>query len=1009
MCGIAGILKLGNNEAKIDEQELLALRDRMANRGPDGAGLWMSQDRSVGLAHRRLSIIDLSESASQPMRDASANYHITFNGEIYNYRELRAQLEREGHAFRTESDTEVLLALYIARGEEMLTQLRGMFAFAIWDEPRKSLFMARDPFGIKPLYYSRQRTSLRFASQAKALAEAAGCVPSAEAAGYAGFLLWGYVPEPFSLYKDIFSLPAGSFLRATRDRIEIRPYFSLNSEIERAHATATTSDAEELVGALSESVRYHMVADVPVAAFLSAGLDSSAVVSLAADQENLNTFTLGFSEYRATANDETGPASEMAAQLGVPNTVSWISRMDFDQEFERLMQFMDQPSTDGVNTYLVSRAAARSGIKVALSGLGGDELFGGYPSFKDVPRIVALSSRFPYLRKHGVALRRAAAPTLRRFTSPKFASLFEYGSSYPGAYALRRGLFMPWELPEVLDADFAAEGLERLQTIQALSRCVPGGVSSRALISSLEMQWYMRCQLLRDSDWAGMAHSLEIRVPFVDVPFVRTVLSAIVGRQPPTKLDITNRLPTAVPETILHRAKTGFLAPVQEWCRLRSSDFERDRGLRSWAKMVLSNAAHSDVVVHRRPRPRHGGSSRSPQTSPPVRGQPEDRLVPRIKAAAARQSYATINSSLRLLARAIWPGRMPAEARKICVFRIGNIGDVVCALPAVSAIRNRFPKAHITLLTSPGKPGAMGAEEVLGNSQLVDDIWTYYSEDIKGVRQKLAMARKVREQHFDLWIDLPNNLTTLRRQLRDMVFVATALIPWARGWRVDTLRWAAQAQSLHINFPDEVDRLLAIVRDAGFDASSVDFAMSPKAQIVSSIDKLLAHNRVAGPIVAIAPGAKRSTNLWPRERFMQVAAALHDRGYAVLIVGGSSDAELCSAVASGTEGAISLAGDLSLEQSCELLRRCKFAVCLDSGVQHLASAVGTPCISLFSSWQMRGKWHPHGARNVVLQKWVSCHTCLREICPHDNFCMRLLEGRQVNVSATRCTGASACA
>src|SRR5947199_7685080 len=303
MCGIAGIFSYHDAAPLVDRQELLRIREAMLARGPDGAGLWMSADERTGLAHRRLAIIDLSDAGAQPMATADARLHITFNGEIYNYRELRRELEARGYRFQSNFDTEVLLHLYADRGADMVHAVRGMYAFAIWDEREKDLFLARDPFGIKPLYYADNGEVLRFASQVKALLKGGAVDTAPEPAGSVGFLVWGSVPEPYTLYKGIRSLPAGAYVRATRaGRVSITRFFDIGDEFRRAECAQSASVLnawEILKEASADTVRHHLVSDVPVGLFLSAGLDSTTMAGLASMQANttLNAITLGFREF----------------------------------------------------------------------------------------------------------------------------------------------------------------------------------------------------------------------------------------------------------------------------------------------------------------------------------------------------------------------------------------------------------------------------------------------------------------------------------------------------------------------------------------------------------------------------------------------------------------------------------------------------------------------------------------------------------------------------------------
>ena len=286
MCGLAAIFRYRSDAAPVDRDELLRIRDAMLSRGPDGEGLWVSEDRRIGLAHRRLAIIDPSASGAQPMATADGGLRIVFNGEIYNYRELRQRLETRGYRFQSGSDTEVLLQLYQEYGHDMVRHLRGMYAFALWDGRQRGLFLARDPFGIKPLYIADNGNTVRVASQVKALLAGGAIDTTPEPAGHVGFYLWGHVPEPYALYKGMRALPAGTSLWIDAEgKKESRKFFNISEELARADATRLSITREEmqdrLRAALLDSVRHHMVADVPVGVFLSAGLDSTTLAALA--------------------------------------------------------------------------------------------------------------------------------------------------------------------------------------------------------------------------------------------------------------------------------------------------------------------------------------------------------------------------------------------------------------------------------------------------------------------------------------------------------------------------------------------------------------------------------------------------------------------------------------------------------------------------------------------------------------------------------------------------------
>jgi asparagine synthase (glutamine-hydrolysing) len=283
--------------------------------------------------------------------------------------------------------------------------------------------------------------------------------------------------------------------------------------------------------AVADSIRHHHVADVPVGVFLSAGIDSTVIASTSGEAvgPGCATFTLGFEEFRGSARDETVLAEAVAMRLGTAHITRWVRAEDFGETYQALLAAMDQPSIDGVNTYLVSKLAAEAGLKVVLSGLGGDEMFGGYPSFREVPKLAHLAGSVPGARRIGPAVRAATSGWIGRFTSPKFAGLLEYGSGLFGAYLLRRSLFMPWELPRLLDPDLVAAGLDRLQLMERGEDSIRGITSPHAAVTALEMTQYMRDRLLRDSDWASMAHSLELRVPLVDWTLLETLAPLIAG------------------------------------------------------------------------------------------------------------------------------------------------------------------------------------------------------------------------------------------------------------------------------------------------------------------------------------------------------------------------------------------------------------------------------------------------------------------------------------------------
>lgn len=592
MCGINGILHYNSDET-VSIDELRSTRDHMAARGPDGHGEWLSDDATVGFGHRRLSIIDLSERGAQPMHSVDGRYTITFNGEVYNYRPLRAELLAGGWQFHSDTDTEVVLGMYDRYGADMLPRLRGMFAFAIWDHEKHQLFAARDPYGIKPLYYAADGHSIRFASQVKALLAGGRVSGSVDTGSLMGFLMLGSVPEPNTIYEDVKALPAGCYVRVDAQGIEGPvEFFSIaselaNSAVESSRADAerplySTNDAYQLAqSSLKESVAHHMIADVPVGAFLSAGIDSGSLVGLVRDAgiEDLRTVTLAFEEFRGRHDDEAPLAEEVARHYATDHRTRMLTHTEFSGDLEHILHAMDQPSIDGINTYYVSKAARENGLKVALSGLGGDELFAGYNTFVDVPSWVQrfrIPAQMPLL---GDAFRTLYSTLVagRTDRSPKIGGVLKYGGSYPGAWFLRRGLFMPWELEELFGQDLVHDGLQKLHILEHIESVLSTDPeTSYGRVAALESSLYMRNQLLRDSDWAGMAHSIEIRVPLVDAFLLQQLAPALHDHALTERKRLLAHSPTRpIPAKLLDRAKTGFQVPIKHW-------LQQDERISAW-------------------------------------------------------------------------------------------------------------------------------------------------------------------------------------------------------------------------------------------------------------------------------------------------------------------------------------------------------------------------------------------------------------------------------------------
>jgi len=586
MCGISAIFAYRSSAEAARREELEQITERMRPRGPDASGTWFSPDGRVALGSRRLSIIDLSDEGTQPMFDAEGSLGIVFNGEIYNYQELRTSLRRSGTHFHSQTDTEVLLHLYRRDGEAMLGLLRGMYAFAIWDARARRMFIARDPYGIKPLYFADDGGTIRLASTVKALLAGGAISPALDTAGVAGFFLTGSVPEPFTIHRSIQPVLAGTSFHVVdgSGRTDVHRHYSIvdvfrhaGPQRSLAHLMKPETFLHERV---RESVEHHLVADVPVAILLSAGVDSSALALTAGKLANkpLQTFTLTFDALRGKRGDEAPEAERFARQIGSRHTTRVVSREEFQADLPKIFDAMDQPTIDGVNTWFVSKAVHEAGLKVALSGLGGDELLGSYPSFRNVPRIVKLG-RIPLFA-------RAAGGVSRH---PKARFVAGLSGNFAGAYLLQRGLFLPAELPSIIGPEIAREGLERLAALDLINATItPDPGTDFGRVATLEASLYLRNQLLRDADWASMAHSVEVRTPLVDSALLRQLAPLLLEKRSACKAALASMLSRRTQR----RRKTGFVVPIRDWTNLPSD--ATSTGMRAWAKCVFEHCVRAD-------------------------------------------------------------------------------------------------------------------------------------------------------------------------------------------------------------------------------------------------------------------------------------------------------------------------------------------------------------------------------------------------------------------------------
>jgi asparagine synthase (glutamine-hydrolysing) len=579
MCGICGVVGIESREAS--EPVIRRMMAAMVHRGPDEEGILFAPPVAAGM--RRLSIVDLA-GGSQPVWNDAGTLAIVYNGEVYNFLDLRAELESAGHRFRTRSDTEVALRAYEAWGERSVERLHGMFAFAIVEMPQgragraARVFLARDRMGIKPLYYALVAGKLVFASEVRALL-ASGLVPariSAEA--IPGYLLFGSVCEPQTLIEEVSSLPPGHRMTfAAENRVSAAPvpkrYWDAPVETrESAPAPETRRSTRAL---LEKAVEGHLIADVPVGVFLSSGLDSTAIAALASRaRAGIHTFTVCFAGADQDFS-EAEIARRTAARLKTDHRELTLSGDEVLSRLDEAIHGFDQPSMDGINTYFVSWAARQSGLKVALSGLGGDELFGGYGTFTSTPKI-ARAMRFA--RMLPGPLRALVANALSRSngfgstpdSSRKATAAVLDPAALPHPYFFTRLLFTPENAAAGLHSAYSAWKNSPSCRWFADSTARARSMDDFTAVSWLELRSYMLNTLLRDTDAMSMHHSLEVRVPFLDAPLVDYVLSLPEKAKHPTarpKSLLVEALGDVFPEEILAQQKRTFTFPWENWLR----------------------------------------------------------------------------------------------------------------------------------------------------------------------------------------------------------------------------------------------------------------------------------------------------------------------------------------------------------------------------------------------------------------------------------------------------------
>jgi asparagine synthase (glutamine-hydrolysing) len=551
VCRICGIFNPAEQDLR---QRVLAMRDAMQHGGPDDAGLYLDHDQPLSLGHRRLSLIDLSNSGHQPMEDRENGLVLVFNGEIYNYADLRATLIQYGHQFRTRTDTEVILKSYLQWGVEGFELFNGMFAFAIWDKRKSQIILARDHAGMKPLYYAFINDAFCFSSEMRAF-RYSGISMEENSKWPISFLAFGHLPEPVTTLTDVYPLEKGTVMIVDLPSLN-RKYISLFRLKYRAELKNEEEAIHLLQSTLVSAVERHMISDAPLGLFLSGGIDSSLLTIIASglSRNQLKTLSIIFNEKKFS--------EEKYQDIIVQKTQTFhgsynVTKEIFNSSLLNALEAMDQPSIDGINTYFISKYARTHGLKAVLSGIGADELFGGYPSFSHYYKLNAFQQ-----------IPKSILNKLQLMPNHRLKKI-SYGAMHRtvGEYLLLRGIFSTNSIAELLDCS-QKEVEEELLNISQHYSC--GGLKNGNRISWLETNYYMQNQLLKDADYMSMWHGLEIRMPFLDKELMTMsaeISEHIKFKKNPSKYLLVKSFEKDLPQEIWKRKKQGFTFPFEGWLR----------------------------------------------------------------------------------------------------------------------------------------------------------------------------------------------------------------------------------------------------------------------------------------------------------------------------------------------------------------------------------------------------------------------------------------------------------
>tara|TARA_B100000886_G_C20414398_1_gene488593 strand:- start:365 stop:2146 length:1782 start_codon:yes stop_codon:yes gene_type:complete len=590
MCGF--ITSFGISFKNTDFKSALK---HLSRRGPDSEGVWT--DDKVFMGSRRLAIFDLNNRSNQPMKSLCSRFIIVFNGAIYNYRELREYLLKKNINLKTESDTEVILELFVLEGSSMINKLKGMFAFVIWDSAKKEAFAARDPYGIKPMYIGYSEEGLILASQVKTLLHTKFIKKDIDLCSNYSFLNLGYVLEPRTWYKDIKALKPGSFIIIKEGKkVFEEQWYNIASIWELADSfkkkTSNNNCKNKIEKALTETINQHLISDVPIGIFLSSGIDSTLIAALASinSKKKIIGITVCFDEFKNSMYDETSNARITAKKFGIEHHILRVSKEDFKNDFPKILDAMDQPSIDGINTWYASKAAAQLKLKVVFSGVGGDELLYGYDHFKTIPilfKFLKFIKKFKFLKILAKGFFNLLG-FIRKDIRWKY--LFKFSNSIFELWLIKRTILTE---KEIISKNYTFKNISTIFNKDILSSNGPHFFRNPKIkLSQIETIYYLRNQLLRDSDWASMYHGIELRTPFVDVKLLenlKEVMNECSSKK--NKLSIISNFKAHFSENLNSNKKIGFQTPIHRWFidDKNLKNFEKNKYIYKYMETIISS------------------------------------------------------------------------------------------------------------------------------------------------------------------------------------------------------------------------------------------------------------------------------------------------------------------------------------------------------------------------------------------------------------------------------------